>query len=159
MNIEMGCSRMIWTNRERFFQRGNNLSRIFLWRHTICFPVIPGLKVHQRIGIKHKDMSIICMLRGDFLHAGRPFLIESGAVGCRPSTVARSKRVNQGLFFLGDLATQGLRLPDRFICGPYRVIMHDIVDIRSAHKGFTPIGHREIGIYLCASRNDRKASA
>jgi hypothetical protein len=131
---------------KRPLQDGNDFAAMALRRHTVVFPVVPGLKVHHRVGVKDQDFNVVRPGCGDFSDRPRPGRVELGALRHRIGTVAGAQRLYQRRFAGADGAGQGPRTLDGLPGGADIGIVHAVVDVGAQCEGLAPPAHGAPGI-------------
>jgi hypothetical protein len=65
VDVEVERRGMVRREGERLFEGRDDLAAMALRDEAARLPVVPGLEVHQRVGLEHEDLGIVGPARGD----------------------------------------------------------------------------------------------
>ena len=135
---------MVRGNRHRRFKRGQYLRRPTLGRDPVRLPIVPRLDVHQRIGVKHKDIGILRKCFGDLAHCVSVSLIERCAVTRASGSVAGDECCRQRALqrCFGKVG----RLHRSFEGARFGFGMHPVIDVGAQGMRLTPQAHSAVWI-------------
>ncbi len=124
---------------------------------TVRLPVVPGHRVHGRVGVQRLHVGIVGERRRDRRHCVRVCAIERGSRGCRIGSEARGQRLDEGAVAAAGRRRQRSRPLNGLEGLASAGLGHRRVQIRRQRHGLSPVGHRqgriEPGRLLkCASR-------
>ena len=133
--------------RQYRLQPGHYLGGVAL-RLPCGIPEVPGLQVHQCLGVQRGGVEVVRVLRHQALHRRSVGKVQRGTILRRIFRVARGQGLNVGALARAGLVGQGPRrlqsLPGhRILCR-----VHGGVDVGTQHQRRTPPTHGALRVQL-----------
>ncbi len=147
VHVQVQRAGVVGILRDHRLEGGDDLGRVALGLQ-LRVVVVPGLQVHQRLGVQDLCIGIVGSRRGKLRGRGRVGFVEWPSIGRRRFRVACSQRLDEGLLARGGLRRELDRalqaLPGVGIVGR----VHRRIDVRTEHQRRAPPAHRTLRVEL-----------